>query len=44
MNLTEAMQSKVDPTVKMETLCSRFCVDILITTHHIDIPLHREAK
>ena len=31
-------------TVKMETLCSRFCTDISITTHHIGIPLHREAK
>ncbi len=31
-------------TVKMETLCSRFCADISITTHHISIPLHREAK
>ena len=31
-------------TVKMETLCSRFCIDIPITPHHIGIPLHGEAK
>ncbi len=31
-------------TVKMETLCGRFCADISITAHHIGIPLHSEAK
>ncbi len=31
-------------TVKMETLCSRFCADISIITHHIGISLHKEAR